>query len=218
LPNFWKIDGKPVIVTWSTHAYQSAHGNAVDAFKRIGSRSDVFLFGEVVGTGTPDFEWYKAVDGIYTYQPLLSFVDSVWPYAGGKLGTYKAEDILNEALTNMGKWESFIEKYGISLSPTVSPGNDKTYDYRDNNRPSIILRSPYSFQKFMEAVLNRKPKVIFVCSFNEWFEGTSVEPSREIWTRIFKNSKGSAGRQVEAVSGTKFYFYIYRLPLFIGVP
>jgi hypothetical protein len=185
LPNFWKIDGKPVIVPWSTHAYQSKEGNIRDAFEKVGSNKDIYIIGEIVGTGTPEFEWYSSVFGIYTYEPLLSFADSVWPHAGGRLGTYKIDKILDEVLTNMEKWRNFIEKYGVNFFPTVSPGIDKTYDYRDNNRPSIILRDPLSFQKFIEIVRERflhnsdkDKKIIFVCSFNEWFEQTQLELTR----------------------------------------
>jgi len=181
LPNFWRIDGKPVIVTWSTHAYQSKEGNIKDAFEKVGSNKDIYIIGEVVGTGKREFEWFSSVGGIYTYQPLLAFANSVWPHAGGKLGTYKINEILDEVLRNMEEWRNFIEKYGVDFFPTVSPGNDKTYDYRDNNRPSIILRDPSSFQKLVKTIKNsfsdEKTRVIFVCSFNEWFEGTQVEPS-----------------------------------------
>jgi archaellum component FlaC len=191
LPNFWKIDGKPVIATWSTHAYQSKEGNIRYAMEKIGSRKDVSLIGEVVGTGKPNFEWYEVVDSIYTYQPLLSFADSVWPHAGGKWGVYKVEDVLNEVLLNMKKWRTFIEKYEVKFFPTVSPGNDKTYDYRDNNRPSIILRDPYSFLKFVKTTrnefLDEKIKVIFVCSFNEWFEQTQLEPTRDYGFEYLKS-------------------------------
>jgi hypothetical protein len=181
LPNFWKIDGKPVIVSWSTHAYTSKKGNIKDALEQIGSRRDVFFIGEVVGTGKPEFEWYSSVDGIYTYQPLLSFADSVWPHAGGKLGTYKIDEILSEVLRNMEGWRSFINKYGVNFLPTVSPGFDSTYDYRVNNKPSIISRDQRNFSNFVKIVgerfLYNQEKIIFVCSFNEWFEGTQVEPS-----------------------------------------
>ncbi|MCS7367704.1 MAG: glycoside hydrolase family 99-like domain-containing protein, partial [archaeon YNP-WB-062] len=184
LPNFWKIDDKPVIVTWSTHAYQSKEGNIKDAMEKIGSRKEVFLIGEVVGTGKPNFEWYEVVDSIYTYEPLLSFADSVWPHAGGKLGTYKINEILDEVLRNMEGWGEFFKKYGVYFFPTVSPGFDNTYDYRTSFRPSIILRDQLYFQKFVEIVRERflhnsdkDKKFIFVTSFNEWFEDTQVEPS-----------------------------------------
>ncbi|RSN74281.1 hypothetical protein, partial [Candidatus Methanodesulfokora washburnensis] len=46
LPNYWKVDGKPVIVTWSTHAYQSKEGNIKDAFEKVGSNKDIYIIGE----------------------------------------------------------------------------------------------------------------------------------------------------------------------------
>jgi len=69
LPNFWKINGKPVIVTWSTHAYQSKEGNIKDAFEKVGSNKDIYIIGEIASNLAIDKKFYSfleaSVYGIY---------------------------------------------------------------------------------------------------------------------------------------------------------
>jgi hypothetical protein len=83
----------------------------------------------------------------------------------------------------MDEWFNFARSLSIKYIPTISPGNDKTYDYRDNNRPPIVVGNPKVFQEFVRNVIERyldkeeKIKIIFVTSFNEWFERTQVEPT-----------------------------------------
>jgi hypothetical protein len=184
LPNFWKIDGKPVIVTWSTHAYQSKEGNIKDAFEKVGSNKDVYIIGEIASNLAIDKKFYPFLEapiyGIYNYQPALA------PFHPWEMNSWpkmvNLSQILGDILSIMDGWSKFAESLHTKYIPTVSPGNDKTYDYRDTNRPPIVIGDPQVFQEFVRNVRERyldkeQIKIIFVTSFNEWFEQTQLEPA-----------------------------------------
>jgi DNA-binding ferritin-like protein len=180
LPNFWRIDGRPVIVSWSTHAYQSPE-DIKDAFEKVGSNRDVYMIGEIASNLAIDRRFYPflqaQVYGIYNYQPVLG------PFHPWEMDRWPRETnlshILNDVISLMDGWSRFSRQLKIEYIPTISPGNDKTYDYRDNNRPPIVLGDPSTFQTFTNLVMSRwgRPKIIFVTSFNEWFEQTQIEPT-----------------------------------------
>ena len=183
LPNFWKMDGKPVIVLWSTHVYTTKTDNIKDAFEKVGSNRDLYIIGEIASNLAIDKKFYPFLQapiyGIYNYQTVLA------PFYPWEMDKWPKEanlsQILDDTISIMREWSKFAKNLNIEYFPTVSPGNDKTYDYRDKNRPPVILRDPSSFQKFVRTIKNsfsdEKARVIFICSFNEWFEGTQVEPS-----------------------------------------
>jgi hypothetical protein len=194
LPNFWKINGKPVIVTWSTHAYQSKEGNIKDAFEKVGSNKDIYIIGEIASNLAIDKKFYSfleaSVYGIYNYQPVLApfhpWEMDKWPKR------VSLSQILSDILSIMDKWSNFAESLRIKYFPTISPGNDKTYDYRENNRPPVVERDSQTFQEFVKNSRKRyldkeEIKIIFVTSFNEWFEQTQLEPTHDYGFEYLKS-------------------------------
>jgi len=179
-PNFWRIDGKPVIVTWSTHAYQSAHGNVVDAFEKIGSGEKVLIIADIPSNLARDEKYYPflqaPVYGLYNYQPLLGPIPPPWDWKTPP--RVKFSEIYNNIISVIKDWNNFSKRMNIKYIFVVSPGFDNTYDYRGpNSKAPIIERDTNSFKKLVQYSL-KNSNIIFVTTFNEWFEGTSVEPSR----------------------------------------
>jgi len=100
--------------------------------------------------------------------------------------------ILSDILSIMDKWSNFAESLRIKYFPTISPGNDKTYDYRENNRPPVVERDSQTFQEFVKNSRKRyldkeEIKIIFFTSFNEWFEQTQLEPTHDYGFEYLKS-------------------------------
>jgi hypothetical protein len=156
-----------------------------DAFEKVGSNKDIYIIGEIASNLAIDEKFYSFLEaplyGIYNYQPVLApfhpWEMSNWPKR------VNLSQILGDILSIMEEWSKFAERLHTKYIPTVSPGNDKTYDYRDNNRPPIVVGDPQVFQEFVRNVRERhldkeQIKITFVTSFNEWFEQTQLEPTR----------------------------------------
>ncbi len=196
LPNFWKIDGKPVIVSWATHVYMSKTGNIREAFEKVGSNRDLYIFGEIASNIAIDEKFYPflqaPVYGIYNYQTLTApfhpWEMNKWPKK------VNLSEILNDVLSIMGDWSEFAKRLNIEYFPTVSPGQDLTYDYRSKEPDPhpIILRDSVAFKALVDRVINfSKKKGIFITSFNEWFERTQIEPTPSYGLEYLKPFKGT---------------------------
>jgi hypothetical protein len=78
-------------------------------------------------------------------------------------------------------WRLRAEKFGTAVIPSVFPGFDNT---RDNRAQKVIVvpRSVNGFEKFCQMAkqyADPRIKMVMVTTFNEWHEGTSVEPAEE---------------------------------------
>jgi hypothetical protein len=75
-------------------------------------------------------------------------------------------------------YEGFAEgvhKAGHAVELPFSPGHDNT---AVNSQPLVVPRNEGEMLKtFLRAIDAAKPEIAVVCSFNEWFEMTEIEPS-----------------------------------------
>lgn len=72
---------------------------------------------------------------------------------------------------------------------TILPGyDDRRLDDRTGDRPTTPRRAGRTFRMMTEAALAARPDWILIVSWNEWLEGTEIEPSAE-----------NGGRELEAL-------------------
>jgi hypothetical protein len=178
LPNVWTINGKPVVVLWSSHEYKSTGGGIEHAFKVVREQSHAFLGKDLYIVGNIPVVWnesevvelIKNSNAIYDYEPL-----PLW---------LKRDMSLNEAVPYaIERTKIWIEivagKYKKNYIPTISPGFDNRYDYRPHPAVPVISRSLSGFQLYISETqkLPNPLGIIFLTSFNELFEGTQLEPT-----------------------------------------
>jgi len=181
LPNYWKIDGKPVIVLWGSHGYLSSNNNVEKAIKEVREFSlsttgrDLYIISQVpvVWNEADVQELIKNSDAIYDYVPLPLWLNT----------PMNLEDAVPYAIERMLIWKDISMRYGKLYIPSLGPGFNDTYNYRAPNRlsdqGSIIYRSENGFKLYLGEVKEKlNPKILFLTSFNEWFEDTKIEPSQ----------------------------------------
>jgi hypothetical protein len=170
LPNFWKIDGKPVIVLWGSHGYKSTQGNIEKALTEVGNDFYIIAQIPVVWNEAEVQEVIKNSDVIYDYEPL-----PLWLKHNMSL-----DEAVPYAIERTKIWIGIVGKYGKPYIPTISPGFDNTRDYRPHPTVPIIYRSLSGFKLYIDEVkkLPNPLKIIFLTSFNELFEGTHLEPTQ----------------------------------------
>ena len=90
----------------------------------------------------------------------------------------------------MKRLEEISRNGGKIFIPTVAPGFDNIYDYRNTQKAPVIYRDPEGFRLYIKEVIkNFKSKILFITSFNEWFEGTQLEPAQsydKVYLEILK--------------------------------
>lgn len=169
-PAFFKHDGEPVIFV-----YGRAMGEIpYDAWQRVIETIKAERPLKLIADST-DGRWAEIFDGLHMYNP-------VGPIVGGS-------DMrrLYESLT----WAA--KSRGKISSVTVIPG----YDDSNIGRASVIVaprRDGALYDELWELALASRPDWVIITSFNEWHEGSEIEPSVEYGDYYLRRTASWAAR------------------------
>ncbi|AZA78153.1 alpha-mannosidase [Chryseobacterium sp. G0186] len=161
-PAFYKKDGKPLYYVYDS--YKIAPEEWARLLSRDGDQTvrntelDAFYIGLWVEKEHSSFFDKAAFDGFYTYFASEGFVfgstTSNWDF----LSSYAKEHHL-----------IFIPCVGPGYSDTrIRPWNEANFKSRDNGK---------YYEDMFDAAIKVNPGFIGITSFNEWHEGTQIEPA-----------------------------------------
>ncbi len=157
------------------------------AFLHADGRPVVFIYSRVMLQSWPDWpfilkrfdregmDYYLSADAGWTWvQPFVQLgFDQVHFYN-------QLQQVLlwSPGLLKYGSFVKGAHLYGRDAAVTVLPGyDDHLVPGRD---PFLIEReNRETYKKIWENALAADPDWILITSFNEWFEGTEIEPSEE---------------------------------------
>jgi len=156
-PAYYKVDGKPAVFVWQPEALGGAKN--VDAWRRVRERADpghtMYWFG-----GSTEFSYLNEFDA-------MVFFDITWESAPGRAMT-----------SYLGKLKGYPGKPFVG---TVMPGYDES-----RNRPSsthvIRPHDPDYYRATWNAVIKNCAQAVVITSFNEFKEGSFIEPSQQYGT------------------------------------
>lgn len=189
LPNYLKIDGKPVFSIYSL-------SNLVESFdgkvEETGRALDYFRE-EVKKSGFPGLH-LQLVGGEKNGQPYFWGVDMSVPEIIKALGVnsvtmynmagMRDEDYLKygeHAIALREEWDSTLD---IPFFPCVSIGWDNTPRYPQYGKEKVVHyhSTPESFGAYLQKAKEyadshpEQPKLIIINAWNEWVEGSYLEP------------------------------------------
>ncbi|MGC9203296.1 MAG: endo-1,3-alpha-glucanase family glycosylhydrolase [Thermoproteota archaeon] len=181
-PSYFKIQDIPVVFVYSAVMYSPKEWTLI--IKRV--RSDGFnalFFGDAIST-----DYVNIFDGFQLYSPVA------WLAEGQNISRiYEKYSILSK-------------KFRKVLALPVLPGyNDTAVRW-----PGMVVprRDGETYNETWKAVISSGAQWALVCSWNEWHEGTEIEPSREygyrytnltlFWTTKFK-SVGATSQRLSKV-------------------
>ena len=165
-PNFLRIDGRPVIFFTDVYRIPTAGGqSAQQAWASLRAQKD------------PNHATIWIAEGLDP--SFLSVFDGLWVYK-----VFHA-DYPNDYL-KASMWAARTRAYGADKLwiATISPGWD---DRNAGCRPDIRVPSqPFvkprndgaTYRATFDAAMQSNPDLLWVNSFNEWVEGTYIEPSQ----------------------------------------
>ncbi|MCB0322798.1 MAG: glycoside hydrolase family 99-like domain-containing protein [Bdellovibrionales bacterium] len=197
--NYLKIDGKPVLFIYaSRHLVGPVAAAMAEARKHVFEKSglSLYLIGDEIFFNTltfsrdhgllllaeelPNWDRLSAFDAITTYNPY----DASRDLHGGSAG---AEQFLTDVSRLYAAYRAYASSVGLHFIPGVLPGyNDRAIrpdeDHfvvpRDFGDPKKSFFSE-SLRRWGAPFLDRKRPMLTVTSWNEWNEGTQIEPSME---------------------------------------
>jgi len=183
-PYFFKERGKPVIFFYTTALFNPLIWNKI--ISNIKNEYDCTLIADVAAVSEPRTELFSSFDGVHIYNPTWT-IDTLRGLTGdpSTFGSI-ADNYRSMALT--------CRSYNKICALTTIPG----YDDRVIRDPGILIEREngdtydYLWDKCLVG------DWVLITSFNEWHEGTDIEPSEEYgnyylnrtkeWSDIFKGS------------------------------
>lgn len=201
-PNYFKIDGKPVVFLYSTFNYfgdlQYAFGRIRDAIREQGY--ELYLIGDEIQyeLGDPSVSDHMSyLDAVTRYARHLGPEEVGYPAESGFLLNF-ADDFNRKAL--------IAEDLGIAVVPNVSPGiNSRGTMTEDGillNQSPILTRQvePGASNtstleeeiRIARTVTDPDLNLLWITSWNEWFEDTQIEPTVVASATSLDNSQTGA--------------------------
>jgi hypothetical protein len=160
-PNYLRYGGRPVIGFWALGSVATFPGmSAYDTWKQMRQELDpggwTFWLGEGI-----DFAYLDIFDGIY-------FFDITWAAEpSSALASYSRK--LNTYNSGHGTGKPFIATVMAGYDDTRMP-NRQTH-YRDRANGDY-------YRKSWQAAIQYQASMAIITSWNEWYEGSQIEPSQ----------------------------------------
>jgi hypothetical protein len=161
---FLKVDGRPVIFCYAVAA------DGLDSWTQArqlltAAGYNPFLVGDIGSIGAPSPTYLSIFDGIHVYNP-----DGLI-YAGGDYNSLYQQMIFS------------THQAGELACYTVSPGYDD-FDVCEcssstgrNTWFAVPREDGTLYQQMWASATSSQADWILICTFNEWHEGTEIEPS-----------------------------------------
>lgn len=89
------------------------------------------------------------------------------------------------------KFYNYANSQGLCFVPTLVPGYDDR-NLKGLNRPILERREGKFYQEFLQIIkkyLSPSLKMALITTFNEWHEGTEIEPSKEYGEKYLQLTK-----------------------------
>ncbi len=199
---YHKIDQQPVVFIYLMRDVVN-HQPYFDTLKSdMGAKGfDIYLIGDVIhwqgpigGRTVPrsepaDWDFYKAnfkaISGYSLYDP------SRYPANGME------DRFLSDVEAHWGIWEAQVNAYGLKFIPFIIPGYDDR-SLRGSDRP-VLGRDGGQFYRqhwaMAEPFISSDVPHVSITSFNEWHEGTEIEPSHRYGVSYLDSTKELSQRQ-----------------------
>jgi glycoprotein endo-alpha-1,2-mannosidase len=180
-PAWLKVNGKPVLFVY---------GRAVGEIKPdgwlevISEANKQFPGGAVFIGDQISKNAARIFDGIHTYNPT------------GSTAHKSAEQIRAWAHTTYPKWVETAGPNRIACV-TVIPGYDDTTQGRPAPRPITERHDGKTYEAMWEEAIAANPDWVLITTWNEWHEGSEIEPSVEDGDRALKATPGFAKKFLE---------------------
>jgi len=161
-PALYRLHGKPLFFLYDSYLIPAEEWATL--LKPEGSITirntnlDSEIIGLWVGKGKEDYFLQSGMDGFYTYFASTGFTYGSTP-------------------SNWSYLQTWASKNGLLFIPCVGPGYIDSRVRPWNNVNTRDREDGKYYDRMFDAAIKSNAKFIGVTSFNEWHEGTQIEPA-----------------------------------------
>jgi hypothetical protein len=177
-PSYLKVNGSPVLFIYNVpHLYENSTEQEVhtllDSARQEAANSGykLYIIGDLAGDPSPpDLN-----------SPLLYSLNATTTYHFNDQAN-NWDHVLANAATYYPQWLSTMNSKGISFVPDAYPGFNNTNNTGASEPWTILPPNSKSFGQMLQIAMNHTSSpqgFVMVTSWNEWMEGTQIEPSIE---------------------------------------
>lgn len=211
-PQYLKINNRPLVIIYGV----SLFGNISKYFEQLKTnmaRRDIFLFliADVVcwtsfklTRNNLPLLWEKSPKEIIKLFSRLmdrssfhnlediflsKYFDGITGY--NMYSVNRASNFLEDIDKAYQKFFSYARSHNLCFIPTLTPGYDDR-NLRGLNRPILERKEGKFYEEFwliVKKYLNPSLKIALITTFNEWHEGTEIEPSKEYRNKYLELTK-----------------------------
>jgi hypothetical protein len=191
-PNYYTIDGRPLVAVWSVGQLVKEAGGIdqgrrlLEQFRQQARDSGCEgLFIAAVQEATPDLVRRLGFDGVMGYQYTGTGGTRVEPrQIGGRMVEDYLEDYPTQTVPGHVKtWTLLAQAYGPKYLVATTPMQNFEPTFRDGN-PIIQNHTPDAYRQMLrnaKTLIEQRGlrRFISIEAWNEWLEGSYVEPSTQ---------------------------------------
>ena len=203
-PNYYRIDGRPVIVMYVTRVLEQKGelASAVLTMRSAASKcgQDIYIIGDHLFDDPPNAS--------EVFAPFWYF-DAVTNYdiygAMGRPSPYAGRSAVNTYFSEQEVWRTLAIENGCRYIPSVTPGFNDRGVRLEADHPALSRKLEASMVEgslFRYQLEKAKPladpmvdNLLLVNSFNEWHEDTQIEPVVGTTTNLPSNLTGDVEYQ-----------------------
>ena len=168
----------------------AAVATALERMGGLGIR-DVYVYDSIVAS---DDEWKAALARIPGYRVFANTSLPGKALKGGFDGLY-TYDVLVYDGSSFGRMCVAARQLGLACAPSVGPGFDA---YRATSEVRTRARNDGRWYDHMwQSALRAAPDVVTITSYNEWHEGTQIEPASSS-AHLYETYDGAWGLEGKA--------------------
>lgn len=191
-PNYYKIDGKPLVPLWSPRTLVNTTGGveqakaALDHLREV-ARAHGFPGVYIVGICETDRDLLTSIgiDGVTGYNYLCTGGYRTEPRRiGEKVVKDLVEDFPTQTIPGQVRtWQELADRWGRDYLLATMPMQNLEPTYRAGN-PVVERQTPDAFREMLrraKATIEQRGlrKFVNIEAWNEWLEGSYVEPSTQ---------------------------------------
>lgn len=167
---FYRLKNKPIFFVYDSYLTPAEewqtllHKNGKNSIRN--AAEDAWMIGLWVGEGDSTFFEQSGFDGFYTYFGATGFTHGSTP-------------------KNWPKLQKWADQHQLLFIPSVSPGYIDSRVRPWNTVNTRERQNGKYYDNMFRSAIQSKVKYIGITSFNEWHEGTQIEPAKPFRSAAF---------------------------------